>query len=87
MGTVFTLQKDGGGYFIAHYFPLFNGDGKIPQSSLFEGSDGALYGTAVGGGSAGSGAGVVFRLGDGRDAKLLHVYPLSAAKPNSKERS
>ena len=32
-------------------------------------------------------AGVVFRLGDGRDATLLHVYPLSDAKPKTKERS
>ena len=31
-------------------------------------------------------AGVMFRLGEGREAKLLHVYPLSDEKPKSKER-
>ena len=26
-------------------------------------------------------AGIMFRLGDGRDAKLLHIYPIPAALP------
>lgn len=31
-------------------------------------------------------AGVVIRLGEGREAKLLHVYPLPESKKKSKER-
>jgi uncharacterized repeat protein (TIGR03803 family) len=76
LGTVFTLQKDGGGYFMIHYFPLFAGDGKVPQSSLYEGSDGALYGTTVGGGTGGRGSGgVVFRLTkDLSSYTILHTF-------------
>lgn len=31
-------------------------------------------------------AGVVFRLGEGRESRLLHVYPLSQAATKTKER-
>jgi uncharacterized repeat protein (TIGR03803 family) len=80
LGTVFTMKKDGSEYFMLHYFPLFSGDGKIPQSSLFEGSDGALYGTTVAGGGGGRGAGVVFRFTkDLNSYTILHTFDLGSS--------
>lgn len=73
-GTVFTLNKDGTGYRLLYRFGtnVANGGGG-PWSGLTLGSDGALYGTAEGGGAAQ--AGTVYRLNpdDGRYS-VLHSF-------------
>ena len=74
-GTVFKLNKDGSGYAVLRHF--ISGDLENPATSLTEGSDGALYGTVMDGGSAtGSGAGGLFRLNkDGSDFRVLRRFP------------
>jgi len=57
-GTVFRINKDGSNYRILHTFSSSDGIG--PDSNLITGSDGALYGTAQGGGAFAFGT--VFRL-------------------------
>lgn len=79
-GTVFKINKNGGGYSILHTF-TGNPDGQQPQARLLEGSDGRLYGTTSFGGNTvvgtifglnkdGSGYGLVYTFqttgGDGR---------------------
>ena len=59
-GTVYKVSKDGSSFLTLHGFPAFAGDGREPDATVVFGSDGALYGTTVRGGS--SEDGVVFRL-------------------------
>jgi len=79
-GTIFKLNPDGSGFTILH---SFNGstDGGTPIGRLLLGNDGALYGTAYGGGS--SGGGTVFKLNpDGSGFTVLHTF--TAATDGSK---
>jgi uncharacterized repeat protein (TIGR03803 family) len=55
-GTIFRLNGDGTGYHVLHHFAANGSDGQNPRAKLVEGSDGWLYGAALGGGSAGAGA-------------------------------
>jgi len=57
-GAVFKLNKDGSSYRVLHSFS--GSDGAWHYGGLVEGSDGVLYGTTSGGGSAGMGT--VFKL-------------------------
>ena len=57
-GTVFSLSKNGTAFRVLRHFA--GADGWSPYAGLLVGADGALYGTASGGG--GSQRGVVFRL-------------------------
>ncbi len=67
---IFKLTNDGTGHGTIRRFAMGGGDGESPVH-VIEGSDGALYGTATAGGSAGQGA--VFRLNkDGSGYALLH---------------
>src|SRR6266496_4272135 len=59
-GTVFKLNKDGGGFVVLHNFDFGRGDGHLPVAGLVEGNDGGLYGTTEAGGT--SGGGTVFKL-------------------------
>ena len=52
-GTIFKLGKNGTGYNTVHSFSAREGIG--PMASLVKGRNGALYGTAVGGGDLGFG--------------------------------
>ena len=58
-GTVFTLNTDGTGFTVLKNL-AGAAAGASPQAGLMQGTDGALYGTAVG---AGTNGGTVFRLG------------------------
>ena len=77
-GTVFKLSKDGSGYQILHNFASSPDDGRGPAARLLEGSDGALYGTTVGGGSLGQlGAGTIFALNkDGANYSVIHRFDI-----------
>jgi uncharacterized repeat protein (TIGR03803 family) len=71
LGTVFKLNEDGSGYTVLHHF---NGtDGGGPAYALMQGTDGALYGTTVGGGAGG--VGTVYKLHkDGSAYTVLHSF-------------
>ena len=67
VGVVFKVNEDGSGYGLVHSFANTNGEGQVPESGLLVGSDGALYGTTLFGGSTSdggmfSGNGAVFKL-------------------------
>jgi len=71
-GTVFKVNKDGSDYATLHNFPSIDYDGYSPNASLTEGSDGALYGTALRGGS---GEGALFKMNkDGTGYAILHSF-------------
>lgn len=59
-GTVFKIGTDGSGYSVLYNFGATSGDGLGPGGSLVQGSDGALYGTTVGGGT--NNMGTVFTI-------------------------
>jgi uncharacterized repeat protein (TIGR03803 family) len=72
-GTVFKLSTDGTGYSLLHGFSYVGGEGNFPVTALIEGSDGALYGTTLGGGT--NNAGTVFKLGkDGGSYGVLYSF-------------
>jgi uncharacterized repeat protein (TIGR03803 family) len=76
VGTVFKLNKDGGGYAVLHSFFGSEADGFKPMAGLLAGSDGALYGTTDGGGSGNGRNGTVFKLNpDGSGYRVLHSFP------------
>ncbi len=58
-GTVFAVNLDGSGFTTLYSFTDGN-DGAYPATSLIQGTDGQLYGTASGGGP--SGVGTVFSV-------------------------
>jgi len=60
-GSVFVIDKSGTGFALLHSFNV--ADGAYPRAGLIEASDGYLYGTAPGGGSANNG--VIFRIAPG----------------------
>jgi uncharacterized repeat protein (TIGR03803 family) len=75
-GTVFKLNKDGGGYKVLHTFGVTMADGDRPFAALLAGSDGALYGTTDAGGTGEGRNGTVFKLNpDGSGYKVLHSFP------------
>src|SRR5258708_5164488 len=53
VGTVFKVNPDGSGYAILRVFTRNGTDGYNPRAALAQGTDGALYGTASGGGAFG----------------------------------
>jgi uncharacterized repeat protein (TIGR03803 family) len=75
-GTVFRLGTNGSDYEVLHNFSGGPNDGAFPIAPLVPGSDGALYGTTVAGGS--NDGGTVFKLNrHGSGYKLLHSLPCS----------
>ncbi|MBU6399913.1 MAG: putative Ig domain-containing protein, partial [Verrucomicrobia bacterium] len=77
-GTIFKLNKDGTGYTVLYSFGSVVGDGVEPYyGRLVQGSDGALYGTTMSGGS--NGGGTVFKLttldGISYTETVLHSFP------------
>lgn len=71
LGTVIQFDNSGNAPMVVHHF---NGeDGAQPYSTLIEGGDGKLYGTALEGGAAGHGS--VFSVEkDGSAFALLHSF-------------
>jgi uncharacterized repeat protein (TIGR03803 family) len=76
-GTIFKIDKDGGGYTPLYYFTGV-GRGWPPMwftsNPLIEGSDGSLYGTASRGGGTNN-AGTLFKINkDGSGFRVLHSF-------------
>src|SRR5688572_14424525 len=70
-GTVFRVQMDVSGYRVLRHFG--GNDGALIEGRLLEATDGALYGTASGGGN--SNRGTIFRLNkDGQRFSVLHHF-------------
>src|SRR6187402_1268561 len=59
-------------YSILHSFGSVWGDGRLPKSSLIQGSDGNFYGTTYNGGS--TGCGTVFEMTPAGDVTVLHWF-------------
>jgi uncharacterized repeat protein (TIGR03803 family) len=69
-GTIFQIATDGSGFTLLHSFEPGSGDGANPRSGLFQGNDGFLYGTTLGGGVEG---GTIFRIApDGSNYAVLY---------------
>src|SRR5207245_1073680 len=74
LGTVFAINKDGGGYSVLYNFTGAGTNGSSSSAGLIEGSDGFLYGTTAEGGpeESSAGAGVIFRISrSGTDYRIL----------------
>ncbi len=81
-GTVFRLQKDGGGYAVLCNFLDYH-QGQNPEAGLIEGNDGALYGTCTKGGS-GVLYGTIFKLNkNGTGFATLYNFSLDRRNPNA----
>ncbi len=80
-GTIFKINTDGTGFTILHAFPSTpdDTDGSMPIGGLIEGADGALYGTAWGGGFIGvNEGGIVFKISKtGAGYTVLHSFVTS----------
>jgi uncharacterized repeat protein (TIGR03803 family) len=71
LGTLFKLQPDGDGFTVLR--SLGAADGSYPEASLLVGADGALYGTALQGGT--SSFGTIFKLqADGTGFTVLRSF-------------
>jgi uncharacterized repeat protein (TIGR03803 family) len=71
-GTVFKIETDGSGFTVLKNFDG-GPSGGSPEATLIQSSDGKLYGTALQGGSGGSG--VVYRLNrDGSSFTVLQSF-------------
>ena len=79
-GMIFRLSP-AGVMTVIHNFRNAPNEGAMPNGSLSEGSDGAFYGTTVGGGNYGcspnpglSGCGTVFRITPSGTVQFLHSF-------------
>ena len=78
VGTVFRITLTGSES-VMHWFGAFSGDGKQPQDSLIQASDGNFYGMTVGGGTPSAqcgqfGCGTVFKITSAGDESVLHSF-------------
>jgi uncharacterized repeat protein (TIGR03803 family) len=83
-GAAFSMNPSGGGYSLVYSFCPTSGclDGTLPQSGLFEATDGNFYGTTVEGGF--NGWGVLFRLtSTGTETRLHSFHTTNGALPNT----
>jgi uncharacterized repeat protein (TIGR03803 family) len=72
-GLVFSIHKDGSNYQVLHQFDRAQKDGRAPEGSVYESSEGFLYGVTQGGGL--QDFGVLFRLNrDGSNYRILHHF-------------
>ena len=72
IGTLFKLNRDGSKYSVLHTFNDATGDGSAPRTPIFEGSDGALYGTTIVGGAMH--LGTIFRLVPSPEVTLVRNH-------------
>jgi len=80
-GAVFSVGKDGKGYQVLRSFPVPVGGGQNLYSPVVEGSDGALYGSALSGGAEHTG--LIFRMSkDGRDYSPIWTFTLNGPEGN-----
>jgi uncharacterized repeat protein (TIGR03803 family) len=80
-GMLFRMALDGTGYSILHTFGSVTNDGRNPFATLTEGSDGAMYGATVNGGS--HGGGMIFRMDKGGSGFTnLHSFGTVVADGN-----
>jgi len=78
-GTLFKLSKTADDYQVVRSFSASGGDGQVPTAPLFEGQDGALYGTTYMGGR--ESAGTVFRLDTRRtNYGVVHSFGFEEGK-------
>lgn len=70
-GVVFKIQTDGSGMSVLHHFNK-NGNGRQPHAALFQGMDGAIYGTTIYGGT--NDRGVVFKQQVDGSFTVLHNF-------------
>lgn len=74
-GSIYSINKDGSGFAVIHFFNYATNDGAASVSALLQASDGLLYGTAQFGGNTPGSDGVVFRLDlTGTNFNLLHSF-------------
>lgn len=72
-GALFTLNKDGSGYAVLHFFTPENGGAYSPASSLVEGPGGILYGTTYFGGV--DDAGTLYTVNpSGTGLSIIHEF-------------
>jgi uncharacterized repeat protein (TIGR03803 family) len=70
-GVVYKVNPDGSNFQVIYTFT--DSDGANPNAGVIQGSDGALYGTTVNGGS--NGDGVVFKVNpDGSNFQVLYTF-------------
>ena len=73
-GTIYKLHPQTREHLVLHNFSFRGGDGASPVAGLAEGSDGALYGTTMVGGS--NRLGTIFKIHkDGTGYRVLHHFP------------
>ncbi len=73
VGTVFMMNKDGGGYSVLRSFLTTGGDGQNPDTELIEAADGALYGGTYRAGP--NPTGTIFKLNkDGNGYAILRSF-------------
>ncbi|MBK7998227.1 MAG: hypothetical protein IPK15_05715 [Verrucomicrobia bacterium] len=85
LGTIYRMQKDGGGFAILHDFMGTNSEGRGPISALIEGRDGFLYGTTSGEETNGNTliTGTLFKLAkDGTQFTNLHAFTSAVNRIN-----
>jgi uncharacterized repeat protein (TIGR03803 family) len=72
-GTVFKISTNGGGYAVLCSFNPFIEQGQWPIGKVIRGTDGALYGTTVNGGT--DDVGTIFRFNPGNSSyAVLHSF-------------
>jgi uncharacterized repeat protein (TIGR03803 family) len=82
-GTIFKLNKDGGGFSVLWNFQQDSTNGFRALSSLLEGSDGFLYGSTTAGGRSSFGPGTVFKINkDGTAFGVLLAFPSGIGDQN-----
>jgi uncharacterized repeat protein (TIGR03803 family) len=79
-GTLFRLDPADSSYRILHHFKTNGADGILPQASLVNGLNGALYGITQQGGNFGAGA-LFTILPDGSGYTILHHLPTTLTNP------
>lgn len=78
LGTAFKVGTNGNGFVVLHNFPENDLDGTQPAAALLSASDGLLYGTTAGGGSAN--VGTLFKMdANGGSYAILHQFSAGPA--------